>query len=490
MRLALVLLIALTALYTIGQLAPDPTFDSTVSPGAKQFRPGGLDATLAQPSPLRRIYESPVALGITCLLVINLSVCTTHRALQLLRRKPLRRSPDAFSYLADRKDHSKPSLKEIAVRRGRRIVRPLSSPHLRSEFSKDVSLTLAEAIARLEDALLSKRYTVDVQTDQSVASVYAEKGRMAAWGSTIFHASLLIVLVGAAYGELTSFKGIAVMAEGQTFTEKHDEYVVAKEAAFFSEDRHQGFSVKLNRFTPVYKDWYPVDARSDVAVMEGDRVVREYTIRINSPLKYKGVSFLLDRDGFTPLFTIKDKDGRVVMANWVNLKIGKSSHEEDTFELPGFDYRVAVRIYPDFVMDGDRMSSKSFLPNNPVLYLQIYSAEGDLLGEGPLALRQSVQLGNFWLTFQDLRYWNSFRIVRNDGEPVLILGFVLALSGLAMRFLFIQKRVWAYAEANGQSTRVHLRGKVSHFDELFVEEFQEIADGLEEKNVPDVSEED
>jgi len=266
-----------------------------------------------------------------------------------------------------------------------------------------------------------------------------EKVRYGLLGSLIFHFSFLIILAGAIVSTWTRFEGMIILTEGQPFKGYPDEYIAVQRRPLFVSDP-LGFQLMLQKFKP----FYGTQPKYVSEVLIGDRGNKTHeTIRDFHALSYKGYTFYQKDHGFSPSFVLKDHWGRVIFQSFVAFKSHKEAEEvryEDYFRIPGTGLEIEGRLYPDMVINDGKVRSKSALPNNPVIDIKIKEKEKEIF-RGIVKLGQDIKLTNFSLSFNDLRYWSSFRVVKDPGIPVIYAGFGTGVFGLFLRLLSIRMGV-------------------------------------------------
>lgn len=335
-----------------------------------------------------------------------------------------------------------------------------------------------EVIAVVKATLIRCGYrTVAHSGDRT--SLFAERGRIGEWGSIVFHLSFLVLLLGILYSGMSRYVGLMVITEGQTVTEQRQDYLTTGKVPLLGE-RHQGFQIRLDRFQPTYYEGKTgIDYVADLTVLERGQEVRKERVRVNQPLTYKGTTFLLERYGFAPRFILTDAEGEEVFNSFVNLRV-LAEGSEDFFTIPQAGLVVRARFYPDMVVVDGQLITKSLLPHNPVMFLVISDGGGTLF-EGTVSLGEAAELGNMALSFAGLRYWTQYRVVKDAAETIIFGGFWLGVTGLAVRYLFIHKQLWAAIESKEGTTRIVLGGRASQFDSLYSEEFAKIVMRLEKE---------
>ena len=102
----------------------------------------------------------------------------------------------------------------------------------------------AQILQAAASHLRARRFRVVVEDD----SVRAEKGYLREAGNLLFHICLVTTLIGLAWGSLFSFRGTAVVVEGQAFSNTLTQYDEFGAGAAFSSSHLSPFTVRVDRF--------------------------------------------------------------------------------------------------------------------------------------------------------------------------------------------------------------------------------------------------
>ena len=135
----------------------------------------------------------------------------------------------------------------------------------------------------------------------------------------MFHVALLVLLVGVAIGSLFGVKGVVLVTEGEGFADTVTQYDQITPGKAYDLDRLPPFSFTLDDFTATYETG-PVQrgaARSFEAALTvrdqpGD-AGRPVTVSVNRPLQVDGFKAFLVGHGYSPEFTVRDGNRRVVV---------------------------------------------------------------------------------------------------------------------------------------------------------------------------------
>lgn len=331
------------------------------------------------------------------------------------------------------------------------------------QFSIDESLKTVCA------ALSNKGYRVSHTRQEKGFQVEGEKGRCGVLGSLIFHLSFLILLVGAIASTWMRFEGKFILTEGQPFKGHLDEYISVKKA--FLPTKPLNFRLVLQKFKPIYDT--PPRYVSEVLI-EDDSGGKTYeTVRDFHALSYRGYTLYQKDHGFSPSFVLKDQRGKVIFNSFVAFKSHKEAEEvryEDYFKIPGTSLEIEGRLYPDMVDNDGQLKTKSILPNNPVIAVKVKES-GKEVFKSTIALHRNVQIGEHVFSFDDLRYWSGFRVVKDPGIPIIYLGFITSIFGLLVRILSVHEQIWIVIAGNGGNTSVIIAGSAEKGNAFFAKRF-------------------
>ena len=275
------------------------------------------------------------------------------------------------------------------------------------------------------------------QQEEGAAQFYAEKGRYSRLGVYVTHLSILVILIGAVIGMLFGFNGGLNLLEGTVSPAAYQGNGTAYPLGF--EIRCDDFDVSFydNSDAPkAYKSW--------LTIIEGGKEVVRKEIDVNSPLKYKGITFYQASYGFAPSkdslfrFTVVSGAGA---AQQVQIKYG------ETFEIPGT--KVTGKIAGFSPALGQNEAGQLFtyaeMMNNPAVFVEFY--EGGKLKYKQWILKRYPQT---WVVqdgrveFQDLwgAQYTGLQVRKDPGVWIVYLGSALMALGLYAAFFMNHSRVW------------------------------------------------
>ena len=327
----------------------------------------------------------------------------------------------------------------------------------RSRLSWDltVPLSLEAAASAVREGLGSARYRAAVEPGPS-AALYADKNRFSRFGTFFSHLSIVLILVAALLGGLLGDSDDAfIIPEG------------SQRAVPFS----PSISVGLDHFTDeYYLEGPPKDFRSDLVIYENGREVKRGTVRVNSPMSYKGIRFHQAFFGQAAEMEVKDASGRVLLNEGVPMAWRSRDGERPVgfFELP----EQGLKAYVIGPLSG---VTDPIVPAGEVR-LELYrEGGGRLLKMSNLTMNQPKDLEGLTFIFRREKPFTGLRVVKNPTTNLVWVASGLMVLGLVAVFYFPHRRVWALCEpAENGRTRVRLAA-VSQRDVGIDEEFRRLS---------------
>ncbi len=341
-------------------------------------------------------------------------------------------------------------------------VSPESLKRYREKASFPVKRAGEKTAHDVLEYMKKKGYRAEVTVKENGFLVSADKGRFGYFGSLVTHISLLLLLLAAFIGIVSGFESFDGGFPGRIFP--------VPEA---------GISVRIDDFEIKYRDDRSIEQFfSTLTVFEGGQEVKQETIFVNKPLRYKGVAFYQSSYGWGVDLRIAN-EGLGQTGEAVTLRAGQVyPHLETGLRLYVMDF------FPDFSMTSTGVPfSRSDKPLNPRVAYAFYDAAGQLMGqqyylEDP---NGSVELpGGYTLEFLGWRNYTGFQIVKNPGKPLALVASLLMLAGLFMSFYLFPRRVWAYVADEGAG-QVLMAGQ-SHRNKVGFElEFKRLVEDLKKR---------
>jgi cytochrome c biogenesis protein len=336
-----------------------------------------------------------------------------------------------------------------------------------------------------------------------------EKGYLREAASMLFHVSLLVLLVGLAYGKGYGYRGQAAIVEGETWANARVGYDSFSPGRFFGPERLAPFQLRLEDFTnSFHPDMTPREFTSRLTALDLDgRELQSQRVAPNRPMTVHGVRIFQSDYGYVPVVGVRDKDGKELLAPQEVLTLRDPGSEVSngavkvTRPRPQVGLQVVLftglRTAPD-CPDGADFCNDPRL-DRPVLVVLAY--QGDLqanraqsvfsldqsrlerLGDRPLLLvpGQTKRLANgMSVSFTGIKQYSVFTLARDPGVPVVAVAAALLLAGLVPSLYVTRRRVWVRAvPAGAGGSRVELAGLALQGKAAFEGELARLAEQVE-----------
>jgi cytochrome c biogenesis protein len=475
MRTALVLLFLLALAAVPGSVVPQENIDSVKVRQWQQAHP--TLTPVYDRLGLFHVYGSPWFAAVYLLLVISLVGCVVPR-LRIYWRAFGSQPPRAPRHL------------------GR-------LPQSRRFETDD---PVEEVLARAAAALRSRRYRVvrgdgTGATGDRDATVAAEKGYLREAGNLVFHFSVLVVLLGFAYGQLFGYKGGVITIAGQDFSNSLSQYDDFSPGAMFRPQDLAPLSFHVDDFHVSFltggpEMGQPKSFDADLTYHATPSApARHHHLAVNHPLEVGGTSVFLVGHGYAPVVTVRGGDGKVAyrgpavflpqdssFRSFGVVKAPDAGPEQLGFEgffLPTYGFTMArgpfsqfpdaldpvlslVPYHGDLGLDSGQPQSVYSLDKS---HLKTFPSADPALGPVKrlkLAVGQTATLpgGAGSIRFDGVRRWVKVQVSHQPGEGVALIGVLLGIAGL-MASLFIRpRRVWVRVrrDADAGRTVVELGG--------------------------------
>ena len=470
MRTALVLLFLLALAAIPGSVVPQENIDAVKV--TEWQRDHSVLAPIYDKLGLFSVYASPWFSSIYILLMVSLVGCVVPR-LRIYWRAARAQPP--------------------------RVPRHLS----RLPESRTFELENADpdtVLARAAAVLRRRRYRVRTED----GAVSAERGYLREAGNLLFHLSVLVVLVGFAYGQLLGYKGGVITIVGQGFSNTLSQYDDFAPGRLFDPDDLSPLSLTVDDFDVKWLTSGPqlgqpesFDATVTYRPSPG-AAPRRHELAVNHPLEAGDTSVFLVGHGYAPVVTVKDGNGDVAyqgpaaflpqdgsFKSFGVIKVPDAAPEQLGFEglfLPTYGFTMdsgpfsqfpdaldpvlsLVPYHGDLGLDTGRPQSVYSLDKTG---LKTYPNSDPSLGPAKrlkIAVGQTVALpeGQGSIRFDGVQRWVKLQVGHSPGKGVALGGVVAGIVGL-MGSLFIRpRRAWvrvtrASGDPDARRTVVELAG--------------------------------
>jgi cytochrome c biogenesis protein len=330
----------------------------------------------------------------------------------------------------------------------------------------DAGAKPAAARDALQAALARRGYRTLASADGEAVALYADRFRWSPFGTVIAHLSLIFILAGAVLGQ-TGFRveDLAVAVGSRVAVGNGTALEI--EAVSFSDS--------------YYDDGRPADYASHLVLYENGRQVAERTVRVNDPLRYGDVSFFQSFYGPAADVQVADASGATVYDAGVPL-LWRSNDDRKAigrFDLPAQGLVVYVVGAASGIVD------PTIRPGQ--MQFEVYQGEA----ASPIAVEvadqgQPVTVAGLDFTFVRERQFTGLIASRDPGAPLVWLGTLLLVGGVALVFFFPARRLWARIRPAPGGARIQVAAITRHdvtFEAAFGSLIEDVRAGLDPSQV-------
>lgn len=354
--------------------------------------------------------------------------------------------------------------------RASRALPPITPQYLeRMEFFQSWPSEGAE-LAEARKWLKSKRFRIR----EFEGSISAEKGYLRETGNLFFHLALILILVGVSLGALFGMRGEAIVNVGEKFINTPTTYDSLSYGKLFRDQSLSPFTITADNFVAKYNPVTnaPEDYTLKVSVVTkpgGAKVER--IIKVNSPLKLGSTNVYLQANGYSPVVTVRDKSGAIVLQGPIpflpqdsNLtSIGSIKVPDSTPQL-GFvssflptagrdKVRGGISVFPEALdpklLFSVWMGDLGLDRGVPQSVYRIDISKMTKIGLKSLNLGQTYEFAEGSIRFDGVVQWVNLQVVSDPGKMYALLGGILAILGLLGSLFTRRRRIWIRSGDDG-----------------------------------------
>lgn len=341
-------------------------------------------------------------------------------------------------------------------------------------------------------------------------AVAAEKGYLRELGNLIFHAALIVLLVGVALGGMFGYKGSVLVVAGHGFSNTVASYDAFNPGRFFSTSELAPFTVQLDRFHATYQpngEPATYDAYLSYGI-GGAPATHRYDLRVNSPLDIGGTKVYLIAHGYAPEFVVYGADGHRDFAGAVPFLPNNSTFASDgVVKVPdvapgpgGTPRQLGFSGFftPTTVFTPTGIGSSFPAPRDPAVTLLAWVGNLGLNNGIPQSVyvldtaqlkrvtdaqgRPVTQLlrpgqtmtlpgGLGRITFTGYKQFVTLQVTHDPGRIIALIAAICIVSGLILSLFVKRRRVWVRVHREGSRTVVEAGGLARTDSDGFTEEF-------------------
>jgi cytochrome c biogenesis protein len=361
-------------------------------------------------------------------------------------------------------------------------IKPLSPELLNSmPVKKEIMLKgrIDNARSAAETALKKIGFKANVHSEEGGMQIYAEKGGHSRLGVYVTHFSIILILIGAVIGIFFGFNASLNLLEGTAFPVAYARGT-GKEIPLGFDLRCNDFEVSFydNSDTPKsFKSWLTILENGKPVKINGKEVTE---IDVNSPLKYKGITFYQSSYGFSPS---KDSLFKVSVTSGSGKKEDISLRFGESFTIPGTSISGKIADFsPAIAVDeSGRLFTYAETMNNPAVFIEF--TEGGKQKYSRWILKrypQTWSVPDGTVEFKDLwgAQYTGLQVRKDPGVWIVYLGCIVMAVGLYAAFFMSHARIWITLKEEKGGIKAIIAGSANKNKIAFEQNIEKLAGGL------------
>ena len=334
----------------------------------------------------------------------------------------------------------------------------------------------------LERSFRRRRWRVERASVGGETRLAATRRGAGHWANLVFHLAFFVIVAGACLSAFTRSVGYVELAPGESFVERRASYLRASPPPLLTAaDRN--FRLHLDEMDLAFwpeggvrrrASWIRIDDPS------GRQLSRE-RLEVNTPIGHDGVTIYQGgKEGFIAGVSVVDTAGTRAEGT-IHFQFPTSPGEpmRSRAVLPGTRVALELELHTGMLAQVTALQPVSH--QGSVSLIKVFQVRGP--HEKPLGAvfgGSTLEFQGLTLSFDTLKPFMSFVVVRDEGVPVIFAGLALALLALVAVYFWVPETCWAVVTPReGGGAEVALAGAAERYQSSFAERFRELATELE-----------
>lgn len=350
------------------------------------------------------IFHSIWFLGTVILLLINISVCSLNRFNSLKSSFAKIEVKNVPSFYKDSKFYR----------------------NMKSKSSMDSTCSL------LCDVLKRRHFKLTEVKSENNIYIAGDKNRYSVFGTYAIHLSLFIFILGILLGGFLGF-------ENNNF--------VVTEGNKVDVGYGTNLSLSLDSFVDEYwVDGTPKDYRSEVILFENGKEVKKGLIRVNHPLRYKGIRFYQSFFGPAVKLKIEDSERSIIFND--NVVLSRLSLD-DSVKRPEGDFKLKDVYIVNVI--GNTLNGMDPSIDKNEIGIELYDDNMTLIEREKIGKFAPQKIGNLTFTLMDKLQYSGFIVSKDPGNIFIWIGSLLFLIGIVIVFYFPNRQIWVALDSSSEN---------------------------------------
>ena len=255
-------------------------------------------------------------------------------------------------------------------------------------------------------------------------------------GMIVFHLSFVAILLGIIYNSLFYFRGSIRLTEGESLPSgRRASYDTVQTGPFFSYSWLRGNTTLLKLYAKYIVGGADKQGTYEIEVGEG-RAKKKGVVYITNSLSNNGFSYYNDREGYSVLLIVYDRQGKELYGAHIPLQSLKQKDDSylyttgtkvDAGNIPvPFDegkalFRAQIVYHPNPAME--RTGDIDF---------KVWSLSKNPIGEKTVPVGKKARFGDYFLEVREIRYWAAMNVLFEPGKPIVLASLCAGLAGMVI----------------------------------------------------------
>jgi hypothetical protein len=273
--------------------------------------------------------------------------------------------------------------------------------------------------------------------------IWGRKVTLVSFGMILFHLSFVAIFCAIVYNSLFSFEGTIRLTEGETLPNADPQsYDAVRYGRFFAFSQLKGETtlIKMHRGYKVKGD----DKRAAYEIVVGEGASKKHgIIYLTENLNYRGFSYFPDKEGYSLLTVVSDKEGNDLYGAYIPLQSLRQKNDTYLYttgtkegpgsfsfpqvpEKPLFGLQLAYRPDPQKERGGEAYFQLWPLDKQEV------RPEDKAMAEGKAAIGAKFDAGDYYLSPREVHYWVGMMVRYAPGKPIVLASLWVGLAGMVI----------------------------------------------------------
>lgn len=254
---------------------------------------------------------------------------------------------------------------------------------------------------------------------------YAVRRKFGLWGSWLCHLGMLVTILGFSVGQMFALDETVYGIPGEVKQVYGTDYEVQIDD--FQIDLREDYTVEQ------YTSWLTVRDTGTGEEVSG-------TAKVNSPMGAFGLRLYQNSTGWASAVRAYKDD------ELITEKILYQGEALQLEELPLALYFAA--FYPDYYNDGSGPQTLTPNLNNPQYVFALYY-DNEMIAMNLVGPNEDIQVDSYRFVFQDPAQYTLIQVIHDPALAYAAFGGAIMLIGIFMAFYIVPEEIWIKTEGDG-----------------------------------------